>query len=87
MRAVICLVGEGQEINLGEAGISEWFTALKEGTFRTKVHLSQVVAQREPAATAMLGAGNAETTSALHLAVSLRSFRAERVSGFVGYIS
>ena len=26
---IICLVGQGQEINKGEAGISEWFKALE----------------------------------------------------------
>lgn len=26
---IICLVGGGQEINAGEAGLTEWFTALK----------------------------------------------------------
>lgn len=83
---VICLVGEGQEINSGEVGISEWFTALKESFPHWQAHLSEAVVQREPAAEALLDAGNAQTTSDLHLAVSLRSFRAERVSEFVGHI-
>jgi len=26
---IVCLVGGGQEINTGEAGISEWISALK----------------------------------------------------------
>ncbi|MDB5575303.1 MAG: 8-oxo-dGTP diphosphatase [Bradyrhizobium sp.] len=83
---VICLVGEGQEINSGEVGISEWFTALKESFPHWRAHLSDEVIQREPAVKALLDAGNVQTTNSLHLAVSLRSFRAERVSDFIGHI-
>jgi hypothetical protein len=83
---VICLVGEGQEINSGEVGISEWFAALKERYPHWQAHLSDVVAQREPAAKTLVANGNAKTTHALHLAVSLRSFRAEKVSDFVGAV-
>lgn len=85
-RCVICLVGEGQEINSGEVGISEWFTALKDSLPHWQAHLSEAAVQREPAAEPLLSAGNAHTTCDLHLVVSLRSFRAERVSEFVGHI-
>lgn len=27
---IVCLIGGGQEINTGEAGISEWIKAIKE---------------------------------------------------------
>ena len=27
---IICLIGEGQEINTGEAGLNEWFKTFKE---------------------------------------------------------
>jgi hypothetical protein len=83
---VICLVGEGQEINSGEVGISEWFAALAASYPHWEAHLSEVVTQHEPSAKALLSQGNAKTTSTLHLAVSVRSFRAERVSDFVGHI-
>lgn len=83
---VICLVGEGQEINSGEVGISEWFSALEASYPHWQAHLSDSVAQREPAAKSLISGGNAQTTSALHLAVSVRSFRAERVSDFVGHV-
>lgn len=83
---VICLVGEGQEINSGEVGISEWFTALKERFPHWQAYLSDEVVQREPSVKALLAVGNAKTTNSLHLAVSLRSFRAERVSDFIGHI-
>lgn len=83
---VICLVGEGQEINSGEVGISEWFAALETSYSHWQPHLSEVVAQREPAAKSLISRGNAKATGALHLAVSVRSFRAERVSDFIGHI-
>ncbi len=84
---VVALIGEGQEINRGEAGVAEWVRAL-QGDLRhwhvhmpphlladgsgldagLRWHLVQRVASPEPA---------------LHLAVSVRSFRSERVSAFV----
>ena len=41
---VICLVGGGQEINTGEAGLSEWFTALREQFPGGKVFVSDRLA-------------------------------------------
>jgi Uncharacterized conserved protein (DUF2075) len=84
---VVCLVGEGQEINSGEVGISEWFEALQSRFPGWRVHVSDTVAAREPVARALIDAGKATTTSALHLAVSVRSFRAEKVSDLVGAIN
>ncbi len=83
---VICLVGEGQEINSGEVGITEWFDALHSRFPDWRVHLSESVATQSDAAKALMVSGQAKTTSALHLSVSVRSFRAERVSEFVGAI-
>ena len=50
------------------------------------VHLSEIVSTQSDAAKALIVSGQAKTTSALHLSVSVRSFRAERVSEFVGAI-
>jgi hypothetical protein len=83
---VICLVGEGQEINSGEVGISEWFDALHSRFPGWQVHLSEIVASQSDSAKALVATGQATTTGALHLSVSVRSFRAERVSEFVGAI-
>ena len=83
---VVCLVGEGQEINSGEVGISEWFDALQARFSNWQVHVSADVAARIPSAKAFVDAKKASITSALHLSVSIRSFRAERVSEFVGSV-
>ncbi len=77
--AIICLVGGGQEINTGEAGIDEWLRALERSfphwqahvpsSLRHAFHIPQEV-----------------TASDLHLATSIRSFRAEKLSDFVGHV-
>jgi schlafen family protein len=84
---VICLVGGGQEINRGEAGISEWLDALHSSFLGWRVYVSPDLIDREYAAGHALeklaGRGNVKKDTSLHLAVSLRSFRAENVSAFV----
>src|SRR5437763_397780 len=41
---VVCLVGGGQEINEGEAGLSEWFMALSKHHRHWKVYSSDQLA-------------------------------------------
>jgi hypothetical protein len=86
---VICLVGEGQEINRGEAGIGAWVAALGQGPLaRWRVHASPHLMGREarldPQARAYLAHRAAPGDPHLHLAVSVRSFRARQLSDFVG---
>ena len=85
---VICLVGGGQEINSGEAGLTEWFSALKRSFRDWKVYTSEQLAHRDyhwgQDLSAMLEGLDSQCLSALHLAVSVRSFRAEKLSEFVG---
>jgi hypothetical protein len=84
---VVCLVGGGQEINRGEAGISEWLDALHSSFLEWRVYVSPDLADSEFAAGYALeklaGRANVKKDTSLHLAVSLRSFRAENVSAFV----
>lgn len=79
--AIICLVGGGQEINRGEAGISAWLSAAKDHFPHWKMFISAELTDSEYAAGTALEA--TQTDNALHLAVSMRSFRAENVSAFV----
>lgn len=84
---IVCLVGGGQEINRGEAGIGAWLDAV-ETTFRNwDVHLSPKLSDTEYAAgralERMKARSNVHWDEALHLSVPMRSFRAESVSGFV----
>ena len=84
---IVCLVGGGQEINTGEAGISEWITALNEKFPHWDVYISPKLNEPEYAEGKVndLLKDNPNVTYAesLHLAVSLRSYRAEKLSAFV----
>ncbi|TPW25843.1 DUF2075 domain-containing protein, partial [Pararhizobium mangrovi] len=84
---IVCLVGGGQEINTGEAGISEWFDALARSFSHWDVYHSGQLRNSHYAWDEDLGsklAGlNAFERTSLHLAVSVRSFRAEKLSDFV----
>lgn len=83
----ICLVGGGQEIHDGEAGIGEWIRAVQSRFPHWHVFVSSRLVDSEYAsgdALAQLNARpNVQWSDDLHLSVSMRSFRAERVSGFV----
>jgi len=80
----ICLVGGGQEINTGEAGISEWIESLNQSFPNWHIYLSSRLTDSEYGAGEILNKlasrPNVIYKDKLHLAVSLRSFRAEHVS-------
>lgn len=84
---IICLVGGGQEINAGEAGISEWIKALNEQFPHWNVYISPKLTEPEYAEGKVneLLKNNCNVTysESLHLGVSLRSYRAEKLSAFV----
>ena len=84
---IVCLVGGGQEINTGEAGISEWISALNEKFPHWNIYISPKLTEPEYAEGKVneLLEGNPNVTYAesLHLGVSLRSYRAEKLSAFV----
>ena len=84
---IICLVGGGQEINTGEAGISAWIEALNNRFQHWQIFISNKLTEPEYAEGKVneLLKENSKVTFSdhLHLAVSLRSFRAERLSSFV----
>jgi hypothetical protein len=81
---IVCLVGGGQEINTGEAGISEWITAMNSSFPDWHVYISPRLIDSEYAAGHALNElkshSNVFYKDELHLAVSMRSFRAEHVS-------
>lgn len=84
---IICLVGGGQEINTGEAGISEWITALNTRFTHWDVYISPKLTDAEYAEgkvnELLKNKQNVTYSEDLHLAVSLRSYRAEKLSAFV----
>jgi len=84
---IVCLVGGGQEIHTGEAGIDAWLEAVNSRFPRWHTHISSRLTDSEYAAGKALDAvrqrQNTHFDDCLHLAVSMRSFRAENVSAFV----
>lgn len=84
---VVCLVGMGQEINRGEAGISEWLSSLRRRFPTWEIYASPELAQRDAAlaqeVTAARQRGKLRESTSLHLTTSVRSFRSERLSEFV----
>jgi hypothetical protein len=87
---VVCLVGGGQEINTGEAGISEWISALEVRFPNWEVHVSPRIALPDYGSPSevekFLASPRVRADEHLHLAVSMRSFRAETLSGLIGHI-
>ena len=85
---IICLVGGGQEINKGESeGIAGWFEAIREKYKHWDVYISDKIIEEE-----YLKGQNFDNLvknisyikkENLHLSVSLRSFRSEKVSNFI----
>ena len=87
---VVCLVGGGQEINTGEAGISEWIEALERSFPSWHIYISPKLTDSEYGTEKVLNKietrQNVFYKEELHLSVSMRSFRAEHVSLLVKQI-
>lgn len=88
---IVCLIGGGQEINTGEAGVSEWIESLKQKYSDWIVYYSNKILTEkttylndEELLNWLQANGNKETD--LHLAVSVRSFRSEKIALFVQYV-
>ncbi|QDT33930.1 DUF2075 domain-containing protein [Thalassoglobus polymorphus] len=81
---VICLVGGGQEINTGEAGIQEWISAVSKSFPNWNLLLSSRLTDKEYGSGSVIDEvkkrGRSEFIDQLHLNVSMRSYRAEKVS-------
>lgn len=84
---IVCLVGGGQEINTGEAGIGEWFDAVENSFPDWKIYLSDRLLDSEYGAGEIVERARKNPkvtfTPELHLHTSVRSFRSEKVSLFV----
>lgn len=84
---IICLIGGGQEINTGEAGLEEWVVSLKDHFPNWRIHFSNLIIENQN----YLKSNslkewlvlNGQVHQELHLAVSIRSFRSEKLSHFI----
>jgi hypothetical protein len=84
---IVCLVGGGQEINTGEAGIIEWINAFEHTYTDWNIYISSQLFDNEYNATEAIERlkqkSRVNFRNNLHLSVSMRSFRAENVSLFI----
>ena len=84
---IVCLVGGGQEINTGEAGISEWLYAIKNSFPHWEVQISPNLTDSEYNAYDVIAEIEKDCKTVydanLHLSVSMRSYRAENVALFI----
>lgn len=84
---VICLIGGGQEINTGEAGLPEWFSAIEKKYRYWDVYVSDMLVDEEYTGNEDLYSrienSKLNIQKELHLSVSVRSYRSERVSELV----
>jgi hypothetical protein len=87
---IVALVGGGQEINSGEAGLPEWFDALRRRFTDWKVYVSDRIISKEYTNNqdidSLTNGLEALSSESLHLGVSIRSFRAEELSNFVKHL-
>lgn len=81
---IVCLVGGGQEINKGEAGLPEWFDALRRSFPHWDAYaagnLNDSEYLRGRTWNELVSEVNLTLVDSLHLATSMRSFRSEKVS-------
>jgi len=88
---IVALVGGGQEINTGEAGLAEWGRALEENYPHWKIAISPELLEGSPAtASTQLFSevpanleANITVEGNLHLSVSQRAFRTTRLNSWV----
>lgn len=88
---VVCLIGGGQEINKGEAGMMEWVRSINQHFSHWHVYLSSAINGKEYSETPIIEQlsidnSHIHVVDSLHLDVSMRSFRAEKVSNFVHHL-
>ena len=84
---IVCLVGGGQEINTGEAGLPEWFDSLRRAFPNWDVYITPQLNdeeyRRERAWDDMIADLQIHENADLHLATSVRSFRTPDLAAFV----
>jgi len=85
---VVCLVGNGQAINKGEAGLKEWIESIHRSFQSWDVYMSEYLLQSGDITEKQLALVKHQLISKedLHLKMSMRSFRSEKVSIFVNQL-
>lgn len=86
---IVALIGGGQEINSGEAGLTGWLQALKNNHADWDIYYSDKLNQKEYAGGIDLNQLEVEKYKkepSLHLSVSMRSFKAEKLSHMIHHV-
>ena len=85
---VVCLVGNGQSINKGEAGLAEWIESIHRSYRDWDVYMSEHLCVSNDITPAQMALIQPQLKSRvdLHLHRSMRSFRAEKVSVFINQL-
>jgi hypothetical protein len=85
---IVCLIGGGQEINTGEAGLEEWIRPFSNKFQDWDIYYSSKIIEdenyiKDEEALIILNDKKAIKKDELHLSVSLRSFRSAQLSSFI----
>lgn len=84
---VICLIGGGQEINTGEAGLPEWFDSMQRSFADWDVYVTPQIHDEEyrrgRSWESMIHGLHVTENAGLHLAASVRSFRTPKLAEFI----
>ncbi len=85
---IVCLIGGGQEINTGEAGLEEWIRPFSDKFNDWDIYYSSKIIEdenyiKDKKALIILNQRKAIKKDELHLSVSLRSFRSAQLSNFI----
>jgi len=85
---VVCLVGNGQAINKGEAGLKEWIESVHRSYPSWDVYMSDFLVTSIDVSKEDLALIHKQLIAKeeLHLTMSMRSFRSEKVSLFVNQL-
>ena len=84
---VVCLVGNGQSINKGEAGLKEWIESILRRYKSWDVYISQTILESGELSQEQIKAiPQLKPREELHLEMSMRSFRSESVSLFINQL-
>lgn len=85
---IVCLIGGGQEIHTGEAGITEWLKPMNEYFKEWEVHASPFIShysyiENDTELSNFVNGDRVTKDESLHLSTSIRSFRAGTLSDFI----
>lgn len=85
---VVCLVGNGQSINKGEAGLTEWIESIHRSYENWDVYMSDYLKESGDVSEKQMEliCSQVKSNNDLHLKMSMRSFRSEKVSIFVNHL-